>query len=184
MSDSKVVEKPVEAKVNEDEKRVGVFVCECGVNIGGVVNTKAVADYIGTLPGVKVTSVNKFTCSDSGQADIQAKIKEHNLNRVVVAACSPKTHEPTFRACIYKMGLNQYFLEFVNIRDHCSWIHMWEKEKATEKAKDLVRMGVERSKLLEPLQASEVPVTDKALVIGAGVAGMQYTPQLSAQGLP
>src|SRR3989337_999922 len=100
MSDSKGVEKPVEAKVDQEEKRVGVFVCECGVNIGGIVNTKAVPDYIGTLPGVKVTSVNKFTCSDSGQADIQQKIKEQNLNRVVVAACSPTKHEPTFRACI------------------------------------------------------------------------------------
>ncbi|MCG2727100.1 MAG: disulfide reductase, partial [Candidatus Methanoperedenaceae archaeon] len=156
-----------------EEKRVGVFICECGVNIGGVVDTQVVADYAATLPGVKVTSVNKFTCSDSGQADIQQKIKEHNLDRVVVAACSPKTHEPTFRACLEQMGLNQYFLEFVNIRDHCSWIHMWEKEKATEKAKDLVRMGVERSKLLEPLVQSEVPVIDKALVVGAGVAGMQ-----------
>ncbi|MCX9013288.1 MAG: CoB--CoM heterodisulfide reductase iron-sulfur subunit A family protein [Candidatus Methanoperedens sp.] len=166
----------------DEEKRVGVFVCECGVNIGGVVDTHAVADYIATLPGVLVTSVNKFTCSDSGQADIQQKIKEHNLNRVVVAACSPKTHEPTFRACIEEMGLNQYFLEFVNIRDHCSWIHMWEKEKATEKAKDLVRMGVERAKLLEPLQASEVPVIDKALVVGAGVAGMQAALDLADMG--
>jgi len=182
MSDNKSTENKGTVVMENEEKRVGVFVCECGVNIGGVVNTRAVADYIGTLPGVKVTSVNKFTCSDSGQADIQSKIKEHNLNRVVVAACSPKTHEPTFRACIEQMGLNQYFLEFVNIRDHCSWIHMWEKEKATEKAKDLIRMGVERSKLLEPLQASEVPVTDKALVIGAGVAGMQSALDLADMG--
>src|SRR4030065_2462680 len=105
MSDSKDEKKTFGSNIGQEEKRVGVFVCECGVNIGGVVDTKGVADYIGTLPGVKVTSINKFTCSDSGQADIQAKIKEHNLNRVVVAACSPKTHEPTFRACIYKMGL-------------------------------------------------------------------------------
>ncbi|KCZ71430.1 polyferredoxin, heterodixulfide reductase subunit A [Candidatus Methanoperedens nitroreducens] len=187
MSDTKGTDVPVESKDNQDkgnqdEKRVGVFVCECGVNIGGVVDTHAVADYIATLPGVKATSVNKFTCSDSGQADIQQKIKEHNLNRVVVAACSPKTHEPTFRACIEQMGLNQYFLEFVNIRDHCSWIHMWEKDKATEKSKDLVRMGVERSKLLEPLEASEVPVTDTALVVGGGVAGMQASLDLADMG--
>lgn len=188
MNDTKGTEKGTETKETEvretdkEEKRVGVFICECGVNIGGVVDTQAVADYIGTLPGVVTTSVNKFTCSDSGQADIQQHIKEHNLNRVVVAACSPKTHEPTFRACIEEMGLNQYFLEFVNIRDHCSWIHMWEKEKATEKAKDLVRMGVERSKLLEPLQASEVPVNDSALVVGAGVAGMQAALDLADMG--
>ncbi len=166
----------------KDEKRVGVFICECGVNIGGVINTKEVAEYAATLPGVKVTSVNKFTCSDSGQADIQQKIKEYNLNRVVVAACTPKTHEPTFRACLEQAGLNQYFLEFVNLREHSSWIHMWEKEKATEKAKDLVRMGVERAKLLEPLEASEVPVIDKALVVGAGVAGMQAALDLADMG--
>jgi len=152
------------------------------VNIGGVINTKEVAEYAATLPGVKVTSVNKFTCSDSGQADIQQKIKEYNLNRVVVAACTPKTHEPTFRACLEQAGLNQYFLEFVNLREHSSWIHMWEKEKATEKAKDLVRMGVERAKLLEPLEASEVPVIDKALVVGAGVAGMQAALDLADMG--
>ncbi len=182
MSDAKDTEtKGTEIK-GSDEKRVGVFICECGVNIGGVVDTQAVAEYAATLPGVKVTSVNKFTCSDSGQADIQQKIKEHNLNRVLVAACSPKTHEPTFRACIEEMGLNQYFFEFVNIRDHCSWIHMWEKEKATEKAKDLVRMGVERAKLLEPLEASEVPVIDTALVVGGGVAGMQTALDLGDMG--
>jgi len=164
------------------DRRVGVFICQCGVNIGGVVDTHRVARYAEKLPGVVVTSVNKFTCSDSGQADIQQKIKEHNLDRVVVAACSPKTHEPTFRACLEESGLNKYFLEFVNIRDHCSWIHMWEPEKATQKAIDLVRMGVERAKLLEPLEEAVVPVNENALVIGGGVAGMQAALDLADMG--
>ncbi|WP_406662057.1 CoB--CoM heterodisulfide reductase iron-sulfur subunit A family protein [Methanolobus sp. ZRKC3] len=165
-----------------DEPRIGVFTCECGVNIGGVVNCQEVADYVGTLPNVARSSVNKYTCSDSGQSEIKQAIKDHNLNRVIVAACTPKTHEPIFRACVEEAGLNPYLFEFVNIREHCSWIHMQEKDKATQKASELVRMGVARAAQLEPLESNEVPVTDAALVIGAGVAGMQAALDIADMG--
>ena len=165
-----------------DEPRIGVFICECGVNIGGVIDCQAVADYAGTLPDVIRSSVNKYTCSDSGQSEIKQAIKDNNLNRVLVAACTPKTHEPIFRACVEEAGLNPYLFEFVNIREHCSWIHMQEKDAATEKACELVRMGVSRASKLEPLQSNEVPVTDTALVIGAGVAGMQSALDIAEMG--
>jgi len=169
-------------KEGEGEERIGVFVCRCGVNIGGVVDCDEVARYAATLPGVVCTSVNKFTCSDSGQADIQEHIRKYNLNRVVVAACTPKTHEPTFRVCCEKAGLNPYLFEFVNIRDQCSWMHIWDAAGATKKAKDLVRMGVYRAKLLEPLRELEVPVNPNVVVIGAGVAGMQAAMDLGDMG--
>lgn len=159
-------------KLNE-EPRIGVFVCECGVNIGGVVNCQEVADYIKDFPNVVTAVVNKYTCSDAGQEEIKKAIKDLNLNRVIVASCTPKTHEPIFRACVEEAGLNQYLFEFVNLREHCSWIHMWEKDKATEKAKELVRMGVARARLLEQQFSTEVPVNPNALVIGGGVTGMQ-----------
>ncbi|MFV9630573.1 MAG: 4Fe-4S binding protein [Methanosarcinales archaeon] len=164
-----------ESTTNEEaeELRIGAFICECGVNIAGAVDCNAVADYISTLPNVTTAVVNKYTCSDAGQEEIKKAIKDLDLNRVLVASCTPKTHEPIFRACVEEAGLNPYLFEFVNIREHCSWIHMWEKEDATRKAKELVRMGVARAALLEPLQSIEVPVTNKALVIGAGVTGMQ-----------
>ncbi len=157
----------------DPDPRIGVFVCECGVNIGGVVNCKSVADYAASLSHVVHSVVNKYTCSDAGQSEIKQAIKEHKLNRVLVASCTPKTHESIFRTCVEEGGLNPYLFEFVNIREHCSWIHMHDREKATQKAKELVRMGVSRARLLEPLESTEVPVTNKALVIGAGVAGMQ-----------
>jgi heterodisulfide reductase subunit A len=165
-----------------DEPRIGVFICECGVNIGGVIDCQAVADYAGTLPDVIRSSVNKYTCSDSGQSEIKQAIKDNNLNRVLVAACTPKTHEPIFRACVEEAGLNPYLFEFVNIREHCSWIHMQEKDAATEKACELVRMSVSRASKLEPLQSNEVPVTNTALVIGAGVAGMQSALDIAEMG--
>ncbi len=165
-----------------DEPRIGVFICECGVNIGGVVNCQDVADYAGTLPNVVSSAVNKYACSDSGQSEIKKAIEENDLNRILVAACTPKTHEPIFRACVEEAGINPYLFEFVNIREHCSWIHMKEQEKATKKAQDLVRMGVFRSAQLDPLQSNEVPVTDKALVIGAGVAGMQTALDIADMG--
>lgn len=171
--------------INTDEigePRIGVFICECGVNIGGVINCQTVADYAGTLPDVIRSSVNKYTCSDSGQSEIKQAIKDNNLNRVLVAACTPKTHEPIFRACVEKAGLNPYLFEFVNIREHCSWIHMQEKEDATEKACELVRMGVSRASKLEPLESNEVSVTDTALVIGAGVAGIQSALDIAEMG--
>ena len=173
-----------ESTTNEEaeELRIGAFICECGVNIAGAVDCNAVADYISTLPNVTTSVVNKYTCSDAGQEEIKKAIKDLDLNRVLVASCTPKTHEPIFRACVEEAGLNPYLFEFVNIREHCSWIHMWEKEDATRKAKELVRMGVARAALLEPLQSSEVPVTNKALVIGAGVAGMQAAMDIGDMG--
>lgn len=167
---------------NAKDVRIGVFVCECGTNIGGVVNCRAVADYAATLPDVVHSVVNKYTCSDAGQSEIKQAIKNHNLNRVLVASCTPKTHEPIFRACVEEGGLNPYLFEFVNIREHCSWIHMQDKDSATKKASELVRMGVSRARLLEPLQSNEVPVTNKALVIGAGVAGMQAALDIADMG--
>lgn len=168
----------------QEEKRIGVFVCECGINIAGVIDCKAVADYASTLPDVVVSKVNKYSCSDAGQAEIKQAIKELNLNRVVVASCTPKTHEPIFRACVAEAGLNPYLFEFVNIREHCSWIHMKNKEDATEKAKELVRMGVARARLLEALESTDVPVIRKALVIGGGVAGMQAALDIAQMGYP
>lgn len=165
-----------------EEPRIGVFVCECGVNIGGVINCAQVAEYAETLPDVVLSKVNKYTCSDAGQAEIKSAIKEHKLNRVIVAACTPKTHEPIFRACVEEAGVNPYLFEFVNIREHDSWIHMKEGEAATRKAEDLVRMGVARARLLEPLESSEVPVSDKALVIGGGVTGMQAALDIAEMG--
>ncbi len=165
-----------------EESRIGAFICECGANIGGTVDCQDVADYVSTLPNVVTSVVNKYTCSDAGQAEIKKAIKDMNLNRVLVASCTPKTHEPIFRACVEEAGLNPYLFEFVNIREHCSWIHMHEPEKATLKAKEMVRMGIARASLLEPLQSNEVQVTKKALVIGAGVAGMQAALDLGEMG--
>ena len=128
MSKEKVQEKP----------RVGVFVCSCGKNIGGVVDVKEVTEYAKTIPNVEVAMLNIYTCADPGQNEIRRAIKEHNLNRVVVAACSPKMHEPTFRNCISEAGLNPYLLEMANLREHDSWVHIWEKDKATEKAKEML----------------------------------------------
>ncbi|MFQ5801152.1 MAG: disulfide reductase, partial [Candidatus Hydrothermarchaeales archaeon] len=122
----------------KDEPRIGVFVCHCGLNIAGVVDCEAVAKFAKTLDNVVVAMANKYTCSDSTQNEIKHDIKEHNLNRVVVASCSPRLHEPTFRRCVTEAGLNQFQFEMANIREHCSWVHTNEPEKATEKAKDLV----------------------------------------------
>jgi heterodisulfide reductase subunit A len=135
----------------EEEPRIGVFVCHCGLNIGAVVDAKAVAEYAATLPNVIVSMDNKYTCSDPGQEEIKKAIKNESLNRVIVASCSPRMHEPTFRKAVEEVGLNKYLMEMVNIREHVSWVHMQEKVKATEKAKDLVRMAVMRAALLQAL---------------------------------
>lgn len=165
-----------------EEPKIGVYVCHCGVNIGGVVDVEAVKDYAATLPNVVVAEDYKYMCSDPGQTLIQDDIKEKGLNRVVVAACSPRLHEPTFRRAVREAGLNQFLFEFANLREHDSWVHMNEPEAATEKAKDLVRMAVAKARLLEPLEAETVSVTDKALVIGGGVAGIQSALDLADMG--
>ncbi|MDR2966317.1 MAG: CoB--CoM heterodisulfide reductase iron-sulfur subunit A family protein [Methanobacteriaceae archaeon] len=168
--------------IENEEPRIGVYVCHCGINIAGVVDVPAIAEYAKTLPNVVLAKDYKYYCSDPGQQAIQDDIKEHNLNRIVVAACSPRLHEPTFRRCVREAGLNQFLFEFANIREHNSWVHMNQPEEATEKAKDLTRMAVAKTRLLEPLEASKVDVNDKALVIGGGVAGIQAALDLADMG--
>lgn len=166
----------------QDRLRIGVFVCECGLNIAGTIDCNAVSRYAETLDDVVVVVQNKYTCADPGQNEIKRAIAEHKLNRVVIASCTPKIHEPTFRQCVADAGLNPYLFEMVNIREHCSWVHQGEKEKATLKAKDLVRSGVARARYLEAQDEAEVPVTQAALVIGGGVAGIQAALDLADGG--
>ncbi|MGQ9687165.1 MAG: FAD-dependent oxidoreductase [Desulfobaccales bacterium] len=174
---------PEELPVWEEEPRIGVFVCHCGINIGGVVDVPAVRDYARTLPQVAYVADNLFSCSEDTQKLIVAAIKENRLNRVVVAACTPRTHEPLFQATLREAGLNPYLFEFANIRDQNSWVHQQEPEQATEKAKDLVRMAVAKAALLEPLQPVHLDISQNALVIGGGLAGMTAALTLADQGL-
>jgi heterodisulfide reductase subunit A len=166
----------------KEDLRIGVYVCHCGLNIAGSVDCKQVADFASTLPHVALAKDNRYTCSDQGQELIKKDIKEQRLNRVVVASCSPRLHEPTFRRTCEEAGLNKYLFEMANIREHCSWVHLYEKEAATEKAKDLVRMAVAKAALLEPETESVVPIINKALVIGGGVAGIQAALDLADTG--
>ncbi len=156
----------------EDELRIGVFVCECGSNIAGSVNCDALAEFAKDLPDVVFTVKNTYTCSDPGQEEVKKNIVEHKLNRVVIAACSPRMHEETFRRCLEAADVNAYLLEMANIREHCSWMHLHDKESATEKAKDIIKAAVARARHLEPQTELEFPVTKRALVIGGGVAGI------------
>jgi heterodisulfide reductase subunit A len=173
---------PQEHDVSGEPPRVGVFVCNCGVNIGGVVRVPEVVQYASTLPNVVYAQENLFSCSQDAQAQLVHVIKEQNLNRVVVAACSPRTHEPLFQETLRNSGLNKYLFEQANIRDQCSWVHAEEPEAATDKAKDLVRMAVARAALIEPLPLPAVPVVPVALVVGGGVAGMVAALTLARQG--
>jgi heterodisulfide reductase subunit A len=175
-------EYPPETDISGQEPRIGVFVCHCGTNIAGVVNVPSVVDYAKTLPNVVFADNNLYTCSNDTQEIIKEIIKEHNLNRIVVASCTPRTHEPLFRNTIREAGLNQYLFEMANIRDQCSWVHMMEPEKATEKSRDLLRMAVAKAQLLEPLQTRFVPIIKAALVIGGGIAGMSSALELADQG--
>ncbi|MFH1540119.1 MAG: FAD-dependent oxidoreductase, partial [bacterium] len=169
-------------EAEKETSRIGVYVCHCGLNIGGSVDCEAVALFASQLDNVVYAEHQLYTCSEPGQEKIKQDIKEHGLNRIVVAACSPRMHEPTFRKCVQDAGLNQYLLEMANIREHCSWVHLHEKEAATEKAKDLVRMAVARARLLEPQEEIDIPVIQKALVIGGGVAGIQTALDLADSG--
>ncbi len=173
---------PPEVDVSGQEPRIGVFVCHCGTNIGGVVNVPSVAEYAKTLPNVVYAEDNLYTCSNDTQERIKEVIKEHELNRVIVASCSPRTHEPLFRNTIREAGLNPYLFEMANIRDQCSWVHMQEPDKATHKSKALVRMAVAKAGLIDPLQKSSVPVNHGALVIGGGISGMTAALNLANQG--
>jgi heterodisulfide reductase subunit A len=164
------------------DPRVGVFVCACGGNISRVVDVKAVADYARDLENVVAVFNNRYSCSDPGQKGIQEKIREHGINRVVVAACSPKLHEPTFRNACEEAGLNPYLFEMANIREQGSWVHQEEPEAATAKAKESVRIAVAKASRLEPQEEIEVPVTANALVIGGGIAGIQAALDLADTG--
>ena len=175
-------EYPPEIDVEGQEPRIGVFVCHCGTNIAGVVNVPSVVEYAKTLPNVVYADNNLYTCSNDTQELIKEKIKEHKLNRVVVASCTPRTHEPLFRNTVREAGLNPYLFEMANIRDQCSWVHMMEPEKASEKSKDLVRMAVAKARLLDPLQKKSVSIIKSALVIGGGLSGLTSALELASQG--
>jgi heterodisulfide reductase subunit A-like polyferredoxin len=173
----------VEIQTVPEDPRIGVFVCNCGINIGGVVNVDEVAEYAKNLPNVVSAEHNLFTCSESTQMKIEKTIKEKKLNRVVVAACTPRTHEPLFRETCAKADMNPYLFEMANIREHCSWVHMANKKEATEKSKQLIEMAVARSSHLTPLTPKIVDITQSALVIGGGISGIQAALDISKQGI-
>ncbi|UCE36750.1 MAG: CoB--CoM heterodisulfide reductase iron-sulfur subunit A family protein [Thermoplasmata archaeon] len=177
-----VKEYPPEKEVGEEEPRIGAFICHCGINIGGVVNVPKVVEYAKTLPNVIFAEENLYTCSQDTQEHIKEKIKEHNLNRVMVASCTPRTHGPLFQNTVAESGLNPYLFEMANIRDQCSWVHMEEPERATEKAKDLVRMALAKARLSTALPKVPIDVKPSALVIGGGISGMNAALELASQG--
>ncbi|MEJ2108465.1 MAG: CoB--CoM heterodisulfide reductase iron-sulfur subunit A family protein [Acidobacteriota bacterium] len=173
---------PEERDVSEEEPRVGVYVCHCGANIGRVVDVPQAVEYAKTLPNVAHAEESLFICSTDAAQRLATSIREKGLNRVVVAACTPRTHEPLFRDTLREAGINQYFYDMANIREHCSWVHSKEPEGATEKAKDIVRMAVARASQLEPLQEFDLPVNKTALVVGGGIAGMNCALSIVNQG--
>jgi heterodisulfide reductase subunit A len=162
--------------------RIGVYVCHCGLNIARTVDCPEVAAQCAGLPGVVISRDVQYACSEPGQQSIREDIAEHGLDRVVVASCSPRLHEPTFRQMLESAGLNPYLLEMANLREHCSWVHMNDPEAATAKALDLVRMAVARAARLEPLKSRKIPVTRRTLVIGGGIAGIQTSLDLADNG--
>ncbi|UCF07542.1 MAG: CoB--CoM heterodisulfide reductase iron-sulfur subunit A family protein, partial [Thermoplasmata archaeon] len=176
------LEYPPERDITGEEPRIGVFICHCGINIGGVVNVPEVVEYAKTLPNVEHSEHNLYTCSEDTQKGIKEKIEEHKLNRVIVASCTPRTHEPLFRNTTREGGLNPYLFEMANIRDQCSWVHMHDADNATKKAKDLVRMAVAKSRLLEQLYPLTLKVSQKALIIGGGLSGMTAALEMAEQG--
>jgi len=173
---------PPERDVSKEEPKIGVFVCHCGANIGRVVDVPSVVDYALTLPNVVYAQEQLFSCATNSAQEITDMIEEKGLNRVVVAACSPRTLEPLFRDTVREAGINQYYYEMANIREHNSWVHSKEKEEATQKAKDITRMSVARACYLEPLQEIDLPVNKKALVVGAGIAGLTCALSIANQG--
>jgi len=163
--------------------RIGVYVCHCGSNIAGVIDPKVVADYAASLPGVVHAIDTPYACADSGQNLIKEDIQKHELNRVVVAACTVRMHEPTFRAAVAEAGLNPFLMEMANIREQCTWAHGHDPEGALAKAKDLVAAAVAKARFLVPLDMITVPVTKRAMVIGGGVAGISASLDLADQGI-
>jgi len=175
-------EYPAQKEVQEEEPRIGVFVCRCGNNIGGVIDVPAVKEYAASLGAVVFADENLYTCSQDTQEKLKKAIEEHKLNRVIVASCSPRTHEPLFQETIREAGLNRYLFEMANIRDQCSWVHTHDKEKATSKAKDLVRMAIADARLIRPLEELTKGVIKRGLVIGGGLSGMTAALGLAEQG--
>jgi heterodisulfide reductase subunit A len=173
---------PKEKDVKGKPPRIGVFVCHCGVNIASVVDVQKVVEYAKTLPDVVIAEQNLYTCSEDAQKLIRDMVEKHDLNRIVIASCTPRTHEPLFQNTCREAGLNKYLFEMANIRDQCSWVHRNEPEKATEKAKDLVRMSVAKAALMEPLAQPRIPVTKSALVIGGGLSGMSAALEIADSG--
>jgi heterodisulfide reductase subunit A2 len=173
---------PEERDVSSEAPRIGVFVCHCGANISSVVNVPSTVDYARTLPNVVYAKEQIFSCATNSAQEITELAREKGLNRVVIAACSPRTLEPLFRDTLREAGLNQYYLDMANIREHCSWVHAKQKEEATQKAQDIVRMSVARAGRLEPLQEFDLPVNKAALVVGGGIAGMTCALSIAAQG--
>ncbi|MGA1841036.1 MAG: FAD-dependent oxidoreductase [bacterium] len=173
---------PEEMDVTEQPPRVGVFICNCGINIGGVVRVPEIVEFAKTLPDVQYVEENLYTCSQDTQDKIKEKIAGHKLNRVVVASCTPRTHEFLFRNTIREAGLNPYLFELANIRDQCSWVHMYEPERATQKAKELLSMAVAKARLLKPLHPASITIESKALVIGGGLSGLTASLSLADQG--
>jgi heterodisulfide reductase subunit A len=181
-SRTRVAERQEETDVRRQPPRIGVFVCNCGINIGGVVRIPEVAAYAGTLPHVEYVEENLFTCSQDTQDKMAALIKEKGLNRIVVAACTPRTHEGLFQETLMNAGLNKYLLEMANIRNHDAWVHASDPDGATKKACDLVRMAAAKAALMEPLQETELEVNQRALVLGGGISGLTAARSLSGQG--
>ena len=173
---------PPERDVSREEPKIGVFVCHCGANIGRVVDVPSSVDYALTLPNVVYAQEQLFSCATNSAKEITELAQEKGLNRVVIAACSPRTLEPLFRDTLREAGLNQYYCEMANIREHCSWVHSKEKEQATRKAQDIIRMSVARARYLEPLQEFDLPVNKAALVVGGGIAGMTCALSIANQG--
>jgi heterodisulfide reductase subunit A len=165
-----------------DAPRIGVLICHCGINIGKYVDISSAVEYVKTLPYVVHVEDNMYSCSSDSQIRIKELIKEHNLNRLIVASCTPRTHESLFQETCVEVGLNKYLFEMVNIRDQCSWVHMNEYEFATDKAKDLIRMAVAKARLLKPLTEAKLDITPNALIIGGGISGMTAALNLASQG--
>ena len=179
---TKTAEVIPETNVSNERPRIGVFVCRCGINIAGVVDVPSVAEYAATLPYVEYATDNLYSCSQDTQETISQIVKEKNLNRVVVAACTPKTHEPLFQETLINAGLNKYLFEMANIRNHDSWVHKNNPELATKKARDLVRMAVSKVALLEPLKEAELQIDQTAMIVGGGISGMAAARSLARQG--
>jgi len=173
---------PDEHDITDEEPRIGVFICHCGINIASVVDVERVTESIADEPDVVIATHTMFTCSDTSLVNVKEMIREHRLNRIVVASCTPRTHEPLFRETLREVGLNQYLFELANIRDQCSWVHSSEPEAATEKAIELVKMSIARARLLEPLEGTSLAVDQSALVIGGGLSGMTAALSLAEQG--